>query len=186
MSQPLKSSCARRPSSRYTAGELAPPLWNWILMSRPMPADGTSRYSTGRPGREKAPAVAEPPTALTRPGSTAAAMAAIVSRRAPGAANLANETSCFYLSHLSYAARGYLSRTPPRARAVNHTLAWIPLFGAYLPVPSAVECRDQVWFQCLQLRAPVRPGVVTRGRKTGRSRCGRRPWRRRPGSPCCS
>src|SRR4051795_12845057 len=40
------------------------------------------RYSTGRPGREKAPAVAEPPTTPARPGNTAATTAAIVSRRA--------------------------------------------------------------------------------------------------------
>ena len=33
--------------------ELAPPLWNWTRMSRPMPADGTSRYSTGSPGGER-------------------------------------------------------------------------------------------------------------------------------------
>jgi hypothetical protein len=43
------------------------------------------RYSTGRPGRENAPAVAEPPATPTRPGTTAAAvttaMAPIVSRR---------------------------------------------------------------------------------------------------------
>ncbi len=81
MSQPLKSSCARRPSSRYTAGELAPPLWNWILMSRPMAADGTCRYSTGRPGRENAPASAVWPTTPIRPGSSAAAAAPSASRR---------------------------------------------------------------------------------------------------------
>src|ERR1700758_313948 len=69
------------PSSRYSAGALAPPLWNWILMSRPMAADGTSRYSTGRPGRENAPAVAEPPTAPIRPDSSAALAAPTTSRR---------------------------------------------------------------------------------------------------------
>src|SRR5271154_2336317 len=69
------------PSSRYSAGELAPPLWNWPLMSRPIAADGTCRYSTGRPGRENAPAVAVSPTTPIRPGSRAAAAAPIASRR---------------------------------------------------------------------------------------------------------
>src|SRR6476661_6275561 len=106
MSQPLKSSWARRPSSRYTAGALAPPLWNSTLMSRPIPADGTIRYSTGRPGREKAPAVAEPPTALTRPGSTAAARTATVTRRgsALAAPRILPTNFMLHLSHLSYAA----------------------------------------------------------------------------------
>src|SRR5215470_18824882 len=72
-------------------------------MSRPIPADGTMRYSTGRPGREKAPAVAEPPTALTRPGSTAAASAATVSRRAQ-APRIFPTNFMLHLSHLSYAA----------------------------------------------------------------------------------
>src|SRR5580693_5187193 len=36
-------------------------------MSRPIAAEGTWRYSTGRPGRENAPAVAEPPAAPTAP-----------------------------------------------------------------------------------------------------------------------
>src|SRR6516165_12304416 len=81
MSQPLKSSRARRPSSRYTAGEPLPPLWNWTLMSRPIDGDGTCRYSTGRPGRENAPAVAAPPARLTRPGRVTAAAAPTKSRR---------------------------------------------------------------------------------------------------------
>src|SRR6201998_4890386 len=81
MSQPLESSRARRPSSKYTACELAPPLWNWTLMSRPIDGDGTSRYSTGRPGRENACAVAEPPATPISPGSAAAAAAAAASRR---------------------------------------------------------------------------------------------------------
>src|SRR6476659_492286 len=44
MSQPLRSSCARRPSSRYTA--CGPPPWNCTRISRPMAADGTSSTST--------------------------------------------------------------------------------------------------------------------------------------------
>jgi len=50
-------------------------------MSRPMPADGTSRYSTGSPGLENAPAVAEPPTTPIRPGSKAATPTATATRR---------------------------------------------------------------------------------------------------------
>src|SRR5262245_30034548 len=53
-------------------------------MSRPIDGDGTIRYSTGRPGRENAPAVADPPTRPTTPGSSTAVMAATVSRRAQG------------------------------------------------------------------------------------------------------
>src|SRR3954451_1574155 len=51
-------------------------------MSRPIDGDGTIRYSTGRPGREKAPAVADSPVRPTTPGSRAAAMAATANRRA--------------------------------------------------------------------------------------------------------
>src|SRR6187397_2520215 len=40
MSQPLLSSRARKPSSRYTA--LDPPPWNLTGMSRPMAAEGTT------------------------------------------------------------------------------------------------------------------------------------------------
>src|SRR5437588_11953534 len=50
-------------------------------MLRPMAAEGTCRYSTGRPGGENAPAVAAPPTMPTRPGIAAAATTPIVSRR---------------------------------------------------------------------------------------------------------
>ena len=46
-----------------------------------MLGDGTSRYSTGRPGRENAFAVAEPPTTPIRPGSAAAANATTATRR---------------------------------------------------------------------------------------------------------
>ena len=50
-------------------------------MLRPIEADGTCRYSTGRPGRENAPAVGASPTRPIRPGSAAAAIVATVSRR---------------------------------------------------------------------------------------------------------
>src|SRR5262245_26761131 len=50
-------------------------------MLRPIDGDGTCRYSTGRPGLENAPAVAEPPAAPTRPVNKAAPTAAIASRR---------------------------------------------------------------------------------------------------------
>src|SRR4029077_20090798 len=49
-------------------------------MLRFIAAENTSRYSTGNPGREKAPAVAEPPTKPISPGSVAAATAPTASR----------------------------------------------------------------------------------------------------------
>lgn len=50
MSQPLLSSRARIPSSRYTAR--GPPPWKRTGTSRPIAAEGTISVSTGRPGRE--------------------------------------------------------------------------------------------------------------------------------------
>src|SRR3979490_1540538 len=50
-------------------------------MLRFIAAENTSRYSTGSPGRENAPAVAEPPTKPISPGSVAAATALAASRR---------------------------------------------------------------------------------------------------------
>src|SRR5271157_74317 len=87
----------------YTAGELSPPLWNWILMLRPIDAEGTCRYSTGRPGRENAPAVAEPPvtsTTPTRPDSRAAPTAPITSRRGLPVTAPRNLSTSFILSFL--------------------------------------------------------------------------------------
>ncbi|SKU87348.1 Uncharacterised protein [Mycobacteroides abscessus subsp. abscessus] len=55
------------------------------MISRPIDADGTCRYSTGSPGREKAPATgvsAVPPTMHATPGKTATAVAATAIRRA--------------------------------------------------------------------------------------------------------
>jgi hypothetical protein len=46
-----------------------------------MPADGTIRYSTGRPGLEKAFAVAAPPKNPTRTGSSTAMKAVVNNRR---------------------------------------------------------------------------------------------------------
>src|SRR6478672_9703808 len=133
MSQPLKSSWARRPSSRYTAGEFGPPLWNCTLISCPIPADGTMRYSTGRPGREKAPAVAEPPTTPMRAGSTAAASATTVSRRTH-APRILPTNFMLDLSHLSYAARGTCPTDPSRvARAVNHKSLWLLYSACIVP-----------------------------------------------------
>src|SRR3954468_19990674 len=86
-------------------------------MSLPMPADGTIRYSTGRPGREKAPAVAEPPTTPTRAGNTAATTAATVSRRAQ--APRIFPTNVMLLPIPSVVCR--TADTGRRARAVNHT-----------------------------------------------------------------
>src|SRR6476659_7868171 len=79
MSQPLLSSRARKPSSRYTA--LDPPPWNLTGMSRPMAAEGTISVSTGRPGRDVADAVAEPPATVIMPGSRIAARIPAVKRR---------------------------------------------------------------------------------------------------------
>src|SRR5215210_1258932 len=56
---------------------------NSTLMVRPMPWDGTSRYSIGRPGLEYAAAVGDSPATLTSAGNTAAAAAATASRRNP-------------------------------------------------------------------------------------------------------
>ncbi len=50
-------------------------------MSRPMPAEGTIRYSTGKPGREKAFAVAAPPANPTKTGSRTAMKAVMTNRR---------------------------------------------------------------------------------------------------------
>src|SRR6202165_3587110 len=85
-SQPLTSSAASMLSRRYTACEAGPPLSNSTRMFRPIDGDGTSRYSTGALGLEKAPAVAEPPATAIRPGNTAAPIAATASRhnQAPG------------------------------------------------------------------------------------------------------
>src|ERR1700757_1038330 len=81
MSQPLKSSWARRPSSRYTAW--GPPPWNSMWMLRPIAGDGTSTFSTGRPFLEYACAVPECATTPARPGSTAnPSVATTASRRA--------------------------------------------------------------------------------------------------------
>src|SRR6478672_7970703 len=55
-------------------------------MLRFIDGENTSRYSTGSPGRENAPAVAEPPTKPIRPGRAAVATALTASRfnhRAP-------------------------------------------------------------------------------------------------------
>src|SRR5208283_4270090 len=59
-------------------------------MSRPIDGDGTCRYSTGSPGFENAPAVAEPPTAPIRPDNRAAPIAATAIRRGIIAAALRN------------------------------------------------------------------------------------------------
>src|SRR5882757_5613630 len=155
MSQPLKSSCARRPSSRYTAGEFAPPLWNWTLISCPMPADGTIRYSTGRPGRENAPAVAEPPTTPTSPGSATAARAATAKRRAIFPTKL-------MLLHI----QSVVCRTSDslRAHVVNHTYVASLISCDCTPGRrSAVEGGDQVGLEGLQLRAPISPRMVPSG-----------------------
>src|SRR3954468_3155245 len=80
MSQPLRSSPASMLSKRYTAWAVGPPLRNSILTLRPMPCDGTSRYSIGSVGLENAPAAAVPPATLTSPGTSAVASAAIANR----------------------------------------------------------------------------------------------------------
>src|SRR6516165_9130396 len=119
------------PSSKYSAGELAPPLWNWILMSRPIAAEGTCRYSTGRPGRENAPAVAEPPTAPIRPDSRAAPTAPTTSRRGMRATAPRNLWTSVILASSSFRVLLRLDAFPDwvrlqalgrsSARVVNHT-----------------------------------------------------------------
>ncbi|SKU54385.1 Uncharacterised protein [Mycobacteroides abscessus subsp. abscessus] len=69
-------------------------------MSRPMAGEGTCRYSTGNPGREKAPAIAEPPVTPIRPGNIAAATAATAARRAV-APRIFCRNSIFLNLHLS-------------------------------------------------------------------------------------
>src|ERR1700694_1990247 len=60
-------------------------------MLRPIAAEYTSRYSTGKPSRENAPAVAEPPVTDTNAGSVRSAPTPAVARstdmlRTPGRA----------------------------------------------------------------------------------------------------
>ena len=50
-------------------------------MSRPIDGDGTINVSTGRPGRDHAPAVAEPPARPISPGSATVAITATNTRR---------------------------------------------------------------------------------------------------------
>src|SRR4051812_10280293 len=52
-----------------------------MRMLRFIDGENTSRYSTGRPGRENAPAVADPPAKPISPGSAVAAKAATANRR---------------------------------------------------------------------------------------------------------
>src|SRR4029079_18166910 len=134
-------------------------------MSRPIPADGTSRYSTGRPGREKAPAVAEPPTTPIRAGNTAATRAAIVSRRAQAPRTLPTKVMLLRIPSVDCAPR--IRGSPGlRARVVNHISQKFLSSERVLPGWTLFgDSRDQVRFQRLQLRTPVRPGVVAGGRK---------------------
>ena len=142
MSQPLKSSCARRPSSRYTAGELAPPLWNWILMSRPMAADGTCRYSTGRPGRENAPASAVWPTTPIRPGSRAAAAAPSASRRGNVLAAPRNLSTSLILASSFFVGPNIVGRTAsPYCSASLRAASWP---ASLLSAPALVSGSPQV------------------------------------------
>src|SRR5215212_5420365 len=115
-------------------------------MSRPIPADGTIRYSTGSPGRENAPAVAEPPTTPTRPGSTAAAMAATVSRRAK-APRIFPTNFMLHLSHLSYAAPEITRPTRLGCPCSQPHLGVISLLSCCPPwsPPAPVKCGDQVF-----------------------------------------
>src|ERR1700682_2992818 len=50
-------------------------------MLRPIAVEYTSRYSTGKPSRENAPAVAEPPVTDTNAGSVRSAPTTAVTRR---------------------------------------------------------------------------------------------------------
>src|SRR6185503_5189366 len=102
------------------------------------------RYSTGRPGREKAPAVAEPPTTPMRAGSTAAASATTVSRRTH-ALRILPTNFMLDLSHLSYAARGTCPTDP-----------------AALPVQSTTTCSGRSIRRVSSLVAPQPLSVAIR------------------------
>src|SRR6476646_7953651 len=84
-------------------------------MSRPIDADGTIRYSTGRPGRENAPAVADPPAKPMIPGSRTVARAATVNLRAQRPRNL--PTKVITAVHPSF---GYRERLHPVLPAPHH------------------------------------------------------------------
>ena len=123
------------------------------------------RYSTGRPGREKAPAVAEPPTTPMRAGSTAAASATTVSRRTH-APRILPTNFMLDLSHLSYAARGTCP-TDPAALPVQSTTTCSGrsirrVSSLVAPSPLSVAIRS---VSRLQLRSPVRPRAIYRGRQ---------------------
>src|SRR5947209_10916988 len=93
-------------------------------MSRPIAADGTCRYSTGRPGRENAPAVAEPPTAPIRPESRAAPRAPTTSRRGMRATAPRNLSTSVILASSSFLRPfGALLRSGASPKLVGlHTL----------------------------------------------------------------
>src|ERR1700694_2810489 len=91
-SQPLTSSAASMLSRRYTACEPGPPLSNSTRTLRAIEGDGTSRYSTGARGLEKAPALADSPATPSKPGNTAAAIAATVIRHNQGPCIVATNT----------------------------------------------------------------------------------------------
>src|ERR1700693_1306846 len=74
MSQPLRSSRARNPSSRYTA--VGPPPWNCTGISRPIDGDGTVSTSGA-----SALAVTGSAMTLTRPAKKTNANMALVNRR---------------------------------------------------------------------------------------------------------
>src|SRR5690349_3512676 len=85
-------------------------------MSRPIEGDGTIRYSTGRPGREKAPAVADPPANPIRPGSAAAATPATASRFAVPRNFSTNFTTGLLHDSVTY-------RLVTRVTKVNHVIS---------------------------------------------------------------
>ena len=88
-------------------------------MSRPMPADGTSRYSTGRPGRENAPAVAVLAGDADQAGQHGRHRGRDREPAAPSAAHLSRPNFIDLPSYLLYAAPGS-GTDSARARSVNH------------------------------------------------------------------
>src|SRR3954451_3799857 len=131
-------------------------------MSRPIDGDGTIRYSTGRPGREKAPAVADSPVRPTTPGSRAAAMAATANRRAQWPRILS--TNLIDQFHPSSGYRGNTA-SPDDHRPPFGTAALALLrCCARSTEPGAAEERTEKISSCA---CAVKHVISTRGHPTG-------------------
>src|SRR6476469_4905292 len=127
-------------------------------MSWPMPADGTIRYSTGNPGRENAPAVAEPPTTPTSPGSAAAVTAATANRRAQTLRIFPTKPIDLPIPFLVVCRTRTSIGHSPRCACSQPHLGVVPLSCGFPAARrSAVEGGDQIGFEGLELRCPISP-----------------------------